>query len=250
MKLDDVFDRQVIEKYTIKPEVKKLPKKKLLDLLDKLFREEYQGKTVSYEMLEKEFFVKTTAKTRMHFGFRTPKASFKGHIMKILLGASGEYLSLIKDCQYSHSAKDKKADQNNLHKNTDNWHYFTKTILCEDTYYRVMVDVNESKSKGMVAYNVSLAPCKKEKTPTAEKEKRDSVHSAPETATDLRDRISSNDIISQRDGFVNNNSKKDSKNFEASSPKPSLADQVRRAESKRIERSMIDDVSTKTIDRE
>ena len=221
MKLNDFFDRQVIEKYDIKPEIKKLTKKELLELLNRLFREEYQGRTVTYEIMEKEFFVKTTAKTRMHFGFRDKKTPFKGHMTKLFLGAGGEYMSLIENCEYSHSEKEKKKDQNSMHKNTDAWHYFTKTILCENTYYRVMVDVNESQTRGMVVYNVSLSPCK-----NTQKEKRDSMHSAPEPATDLRDEISSEDIIAQKDENVNRYSKN---NFR----KDSLDSRVKRAENKK-----------------
>ncbi|MBQ8248128.1 MAG: hypothetical protein IJZ42_13450 [Lachnospiraceae bacterium] len=236
MKIDDVFERKVIEKFDIKPEVKKLNKKQLLDLLNRLFREEYQGKTVSFAMLERELFVKTTAKTRLHFGFRNNKASFKGHKIKLLLGASGEYLSLISNLQYSHSEKDKKPDQSSIHRNTKGWHYFTKMILCENTYYQVMVDVNESKSNELTVYNVSLKPCKEglvfEAEHGNENKKEGSMHSAPKL-TDLRDGTSSDDIIAEEKGNVNRNYKKYSKNYKNNFKKPSLDAQMKSAENRK-----------------
>lgn len=236
MKTNDIFECSLIEKFDIKPEVRRLSKKELLRLLDQMFREEYQGKTVSFAMLERELFVKTTAKTRMHFGYKNKKTHPKGHRTKLFLGASGEYLSLISNCEYSHSEMDKKPDQNALHKNTKEWHYFTKTILCENTYYRVMVDVNESKNNDLIVHNVWLSPDKKGliiETECEDKNKKEgSIHSAPKL-TDLKDGTSSDAIIAEEKGNVNRNSKKYSKNYKKHSRKPSLAAQMKRAEAKK-----------------
>ena len=235
MKMNEVFERKVIEKYDIKPEVKKMNKKELLNLLNRLFREEYQGKTVSFAMLERELFVRTTAKTRMHFGYKNKKTHPKGHQTKLYLGASGEYFSLISNCEYSHSEKDKKPDQNALHQNTKEWHYFTKTILCENTYYRVMVDVNESKQNELIVHNVWLSPDKKglfREEVSADTKKEGPMHSAPQL-TDLRDGTSSNDIISEEEGNVNRNPKKYFQDNKKDLQKLSLKAQMERAESKK-----------------
>ncbi len=251
MRMNDVFDQKIIERFDIKPEVKKMSKKKLLQLLNNLFKEEYQGKTVTYAMLEKEYFVKITAKTRIHFGFKNKSASYKGHQTKLHIGASGDYMALISNCEYTHSADEKKREQNVFHENTEKWHYFSKTILCEGTYYQVVVDVNENKSNELMVYNVSLAPCKGnlvlQKEDEIDKNKRDSMHSAE---ADLRDGISCDDILSYNKENVNDNSEKCSKNSNKDIKKASLVEQVKRAEAKKEDYCIADKALTHENERD
>lgn len=217
MEAKDVFVRKKVEIFFIKPEVMELTKKDRVNLLDELFKSEYQGKLVTYKMLEDDLFAKTNAVTRRHFSIKGPHSSYKGHNAKIKIGASGDYIDLISNASYSHSDIEKKETQNNFHKNTLNWHYFRKIILCEDEYYQVTIDVHESKQHEFTVYNVSLMEIDKERLyeffveKSPETKEKELINSVPED-TDLMDKFSSDDIISKECLVVN----KDTKDCKAS----------------------------------
>lgn len=162
MGLDDYFDRKKIEVFTIKPEIKAMTRKERLELLNRLFMEEYQGKFVTYEMLERDLFVETNGRTRKHFGHKGPGTTHKEHLAKINICASGGYWDMIADASYYGSKPENKSDQNHFHKNTVAWHYFTKDIMCEDHYFRVVIDVNENKDHEFLIYSVELHSLGKE----------------------------------------------------------------------------------------
>lgn len=172
MKVADYFNRKLIEEFTIKPEVKAMSKHERLQLLDRLFKEEYQGKVVTFNMLEKELFVKTTIVTREHFGIFQKGSSFKGFLTKLNISASGDYIPLISDCEYVRSSDEKKKSQNKFHRNTLCWHYFTKEILCEGEKFKVYVDVRESKQHECVVYNVGMRPINKTRSLENEQNKK------------------------------------------------------------------------------
>lgn len=162
MALDDYFDRKKIEVFTIKPEIKAMSRKERLELLNRLFMEEYQGKFVTYEMLERDLFVETSGRTRKHFSYKGPGTTHKEHQAKINICASGGYWDMISDATYYGSKRENKSGQNHFHKNTEAWHYFTKDIMCEDHYFRVVIDVNESKDHAFLIYSVALHSLGKE----------------------------------------------------------------------------------------
>ena len=122
MGLAKYFDRKLIEEFILKPEIKSLSKEELYKLLDRLFKEEYQGKVVTYKMLESDLFVKTNCVTRENFNFMKSGSSFKGFLTKLRISASGGYVPLISNCEYIESADENKPNQNKFHKNTLKWH--------------------------------------------------------------------------------------------------------------------------------
>lgn len=198
MKIADFFNRKLIEEFTIKPEVKAMSKHERLNLLDRLFKEEYQGKVVSFKMLEEELFVKTSKVTREHFGIFQKGGSFKGFVTKLNIGASGDYVPLISNCEYVRSSNEKKPKQNSFHRNTLCWHYFAKEILCEGEKFSVQIDVRESKQHECIVYNVGMRPVGKTRTLENEqnKKRRGPTNSVP-TATDVGGFVAPVDISSK-----------------------------------------------------
>ncbi len=221
MMLSDVFDRKVIEEFTVKPEIAVMTKEERFALLNRLFQTEYQGKIVTYAMLERELFVHTAAVTRTHFGFFRRKGSFKGYMTKLNLTAGGDYIPLISNCEYVRSADEKKPEQNSFHRDTKQWHYFTKDILCDGERYRVQIDVREDKKRVATVYSVALTPVVAGLELAPEKERgRGSTNSAPQL-TDLKGGTSSKSTITQSDEKVKKNNKK--------SQKKPLTEQIRAA---------------------
>lgn len=214
MKVEDYFNRKLIEEFTIKPEIKALSRSERLDLLNQLFKNEYQGKVVSFKMLEKELFVKTTAVTRSHFGIVPRNGSFKGFMTKLNISAGGDYLPLISNSEYVRSADEKKSKQNSFHRNTRRWHYFEKEILCEGEKFKINIDVRESKKQEYIVYNVGMRPVQKNRQVDNElhKKRREPTNSALKAAeiggVSAPAGISSVDIISQEDNFVKRDNKK------------------------------------------
>lgn len=216
MGINDYFNVRLIEEFAIKPEIKGLSKEERLNLLDDLFKKEYQGKVVSLNMLEKELFVQTTSVTRAHFGIYHKGGSFKGFMTKLNISASGGYLPLIANSEYVRSADETKPRQNKFHRNTLKWHYFAKEILCEGERFRVQVDVRESKQHEYIVYNVGMNPIvrKIEKENQLEtNKKREPANSAPMKATDLRSTtapasIPCDDIIPHKVSEVKRENKK------------------------------------------
>ena len=216
MGTEDAFDVRLIEEYSIRPEIKELTKKERFDLIDKMFKERYQGRVISYEVLEKEMFAKITAKTRMHFGAFDKKSGggsyvYDGYIAKLNIAADGQLIDLVSNCEYKRSGEEMKSDQNNFHRNTKRWHYFGKDIMFEGDRYRVQVDVRENVNGDLTIYNVGLARIMQkrelEKLLLKNKERRTSNNSV-RVATDLQDRSSSEGIVSQELEPVNRKNEK------------------------------------------
>lgn len=214
MKIDDCFNRKLIEEFTIKPEIKVMSKKERLELLDRLFKAEYQGKTVTFNMLEKELFVKTTAVTRSHFGIFQKGTSFKSYMTKLNISAGGDYVPLISDCEYVRSSNEKKEAQNKFHRNALAWHYFAKEILCEGEKFRVQIDVRESKQHEYTVYNVGMLPVGRVRQMENEMhKKRKALTNSEPLASDIGGgnapvENSSGDIIPQEESCVKRENKK------------------------------------------
>lgn len=199
MAITDYFDRKLIEEFVIRPEIKALSKDERLKLLDRLFKEEYQGKVVTFNMLEKELFVKTTAVTRAHFGIFRKGSSFKGFMTKLNISASGGYVPLISNCEYVDSKDETKSSQNKFHRNTLKWHYFAKEILCEGERFQVQIDVRESKKHEYIVYSVGMMPVRKARElENVHKKRRGPTNSVPRAADvggDVAPAVISSDAI-------------------------------------------------------
>ena len=216
MEISDFFDVRLIEEFRVKPEILKMSKKERVDLLNKVFREEYQGKTVTYEMLEEELFCAITAKTRLRFAVFNKGGSFPGFMAKLNIAADGSLIPLISNCEYLNSSDEEKSDQNDFHNKTQKWHYFGKEIIFENERFFVQIDVRENDRNNYLVYNVSLTRIRDERDREnlLFNKKRRSLNNSELDATDSKDKVSSGDILTQIESDVNSSTEKSGNKLE------------------------------------
>lgn len=143
----EIIQVNPIERYIISDETKKLTNKQKRALADKMFKEKYQGKTLTYKKLEKEMFVKINRKTRNNFPAHMKREKLKSHRKKIEIAADGQYLEFISNPSFVGSKKEVKPNQSKEHKGNSEYYYFAKEVMIDEAEYKVLINVAE-REKG------------------------------------------------------------------------------------------------------
>ena len=145
-----------IERYIISDETKKLTNKQKRGLADKMFKEKYQGKTLTYEKMKEEMFVKINKKTRHNFVAHMKREKIKDHRKKIEIAADGQYLEFIGNPSFISSKNETKPDQSKGHKGNTKYYYFIKEVMIDDEKYRVLINVVEREKNKYYIHSVEM----------------------------------------------------------------------------------------------
>lgn len=135
-----------IEQYIISDETKKLTNKQKMELAEKMFKEKYQGKVLTYKKLEDEMFVIINRTTRKNFPSHMKREGHRIHNLKLSIACQGHYIELIKSPQYYKSLHEKKKNQSEIHSKTKMYHYFGKQVLIDRELYTVLINVAEKNN--------------------------------------------------------------------------------------------------------
>lgn len=150
-----------LEEIVVSEDILNLPYKEKIKLIDNYFKNEWQGKTVSYQFFEENKLVHINKKTRQHIAHRDKLTKEKEHKAKLNILTAGKGKELWENVEYVNYEKEKKAQQNSTHNFTVQWHYFTKDILFNGTMYQVLVNVRENKLNDFFIHSISLKQKKK-----------------------------------------------------------------------------------------
>ena len=147
-----------IEIYTLDENIDQYTRKEREKFINELFKNEYQGKEISYLLNGDEINALINTTTRKNFKAYQHSGKFekkRAFHTRQDIAFSGDYLDLVSNGKYDYSTVEKKQGQNEYHKNANKWHYFEKMIRCNDYYFNVIVDVLESENEFYV-YNTKL----------------------------------------------------------------------------------------------
>lgn len=145
-----------IECYKISEETAGLTNKQKMEMAEKMFKEKYQGKLLSYKMLEKELFVKVNRMTRGNFSSHMKKEGISNHKVKVAIAADGKYIDLISNPNYSKSMSERKTGKSKHHKEKQMYHYFLKDVIIDDSLYSVIINVMEKENHMFYVYYVEI----------------------------------------------------------------------------------------------
>ena len=152
----EIIQINPIERYIISDETKKLTNKQKRDLADKMFKEKYQGKILTYEKMKEEMFVKINKKTRHNFSAHMKRERIKDHRKKTEIAADGQYLKFISNPSFIGSKNEAKPDQSKDHKGNAKYYYFIKEVLIDDEKYKVLINVVEREKNRYYIHFVEM----------------------------------------------------------------------------------------------
>ena len=158
-----------IEVFEIDQNIDEYTRKEREQFINELFKQEYQGKEIKYLLNGDEINALINNTTKHNFRSYQHSGKYenkKGFKTRQDIAFSGDYLNLIEDMSYDNTKLELKIGQNKYHQKNNKWHYFTKTILCNQKIYTINLDILE-KNKKYYIYSInakeveSLAKCQR-----------------------------------------------------------------------------------------
>lgn len=121
-----------------------------------MFKEKYQGKTITYKKLEESLFIKINKYTRNNFSAHKNREKNQSHTAKLELAADGHYLNALENAEYGYELKEKKKNQSQNHKSSNKYYYFYKVVMIDDIFYRLIINVQETNNKNCFIHFVKI----------------------------------------------------------------------------------------------
>ena len=146
-----------IEIYKLDINLDKYTRKEREEYINELFKQEYQGKEISYLLNGEEIKTLINSTTRRNFKAYQHSGKFetsKAYNIRQNIAFSDDYIDMISNTSYDFSKNEQKEYQKGHYKDSK-WHYFIKLIKCNNCFYYVIIDVLEKNSKYLV-YNTKL----------------------------------------------------------------------------------------------
>lgn len=146
----------LIEKNVISGTTKSLTNKQKLKLADKMFKDMYQGKVLTYKKLKEEMFVCVNKKSRINYSTHKNKERNKAHIAKLEIAADGQFIAFVSNPEYTYSKNEKKNGKSANHKKNQEYHYFIKEVYIDEELYKVLINVQETTSGKYIIYHIEM----------------------------------------------------------------------------------------------
>ena len=147
-----------IEIYELDENLDKYTRKEREEYINELFKQEYQGKEISYLLNGEEIKALINQITRKNYKAYQHSDKFEcrnAYNTRQDSAFSDDYISLISNASHYATRDEKKVGQNKKHKLKNKWHYFIKYIICNEYYFMVIIDILESNSK-FIIYSTKL----------------------------------------------------------------------------------------------
>ena len=147
-----------IEVYELDENLDKYTRKEREEYINELFKQEYQGKEISYLLNGEEIKALINSTTRKNFRAYQHSDKFEyrnAYNARQDIAFSDDYISLISNASHYATRDEKKIGQNKNHKVKNKWHYFIKYIVCNGYYFMVVIEILENNSK-FIIYSTKL----------------------------------------------------------------------------------------------
>ena len=148
------WDADGIEIYETSEETQKLTNKEKNKRIIDIMQNEFKGRTAKF-VTDSQTYYAHLDKIGLQKGlYGDKKSSNSGRRAKVNIGADGNYIELVENAVFDHTATEygKSADS---HKKVTDWDYFVKEIASDGVYYDVLVNVRKT-ADGEYVYDVNL----------------------------------------------------------------------------------------------
>ena len=146
-----------IEVYELDENLDKYTRKEREEYINEFFKQEYQGKEISYLLNGEEIKALINQKTRRNFRAYQHSGKYetkKSYNARQNIAFSGNYIDMVSNTLYDFSEDEHKKYQKGHHYDS-NWHYFYKIIKCNDCFFYVIIDILERNGNYYI-YNTKL----------------------------------------------------------------------------------------------
>lgn len=148
-----------IEVYSSNELSKNLTRKQKEELINKLFKEKYQGKEISYFLNKNEIKAVINKFTRKNF-LISKHGGKENETMSELKAKENIVISngldpLIYNFNFKARRKDNKTIKTEKHNENVNWLYFIKQIIFDNILYNVIIDIRENNGKYFI-YHIKI----------------------------------------------------------------------------------------------
>ena len=146
-----------IEIYELDENLDKYTRKEREEYINELFKQEYQGKEISYLLNGEERKALINQTTRKNFRAYQHSGKYetnKSYRTRQNIVFSGDYIDMVSNTLYDFSKDEHKKYQKGHHYD-NKWHYFYKIIKCNDCFFYVIIDILERNGNYYI-YNTKL----------------------------------------------------------------------------------------------
>ena len=206
-------DEDGIEVYETSDEVRGLPFKEKSKTLLKMLRKDYAGRTAKFTANGQTYYATFDKAGTIKNIYGDKQSDNRGWKAKINTGVEGNIFDLVENAKYFGNS-DEQGKGKGVHRNTEAWDYYVKTVKVDGRPYDVLINVRKTNSSEYV-YNISLKEHKnKEVPPSVEAFQQDSSLIGGRLSTSYVD-----NSVPQNNGAVNSNLTQDGKNYAESGEK-------------------------------
>ena len=148
-----------IEIYELDENLDKYTRKEREEYINELFKQEYQGKEISYLLNGEEIKALINKTTRKNFTqlrhSHGQLETFNEFKKRQDIAFSNDFIPLISNANFKRQSLEHYAGQSDSHRQNNHWYYFNKIIFCNDNLYNVIIDILERNGNYYI-YNTKL----------------------------------------------------------------------------------------------
>ncbi len=148
------WDADGIEIYETSQETKKLSNKEKNKRIIDLMQNEFKGRTAKFTTDSQTYYAHLDKIGLQKGLYGDKKSSNAGRRAKANIGADGNYIELVENATFDHTAAE-QGKTTDSHKKVTDWDYFVKEIASDGVYYDVLVNVRKT-GDGEYVYDVNL----------------------------------------------------------------------------------------------
>lgn len=147
-----------IEVYELDENLDKYTRKEREEYINELFKQEYQGKEISYLLNGEEIKALINQTTRKNYKAYQHSDKFEcrnAYNTRQDIAFSNDFIPLISNANFKRQSLEHYAGQSGSHRQNNHWYYFNKIIFCNDNLYNVIIDILERNGNYYI-YNTKL----------------------------------------------------------------------------------------------
>ena len=152
------YERNRIDVIVFDDTTKQMTKKEKITYINEMFSNKYQGMQV--ELPSSNIHNIQDAKinniTKLRYRHKDYIETGKSYKTKLNIGVEKNLIDLIESSTYTRSMAEAKPQQNEIHKTTEKWHYFNKSLIVGSEIYNMIIDVRENINSEAFIYKIRL----------------------------------------------------------------------------------------------
>ena len=152
------YERNRIDVIVFDDATKQMTKKEKIKHINEMFSNKYQGMQVELPSSNVHNIqdAKINNITKLRYRHKDYIETGKSYKTKLNIGVEKNLIDLIESSTYTRSMAEVKPQQNEIHKTTEKWHYFNKSLIVGSEIYSMIIDVRENINSEAFIYKIRL----------------------------------------------------------------------------------------------